>query len=949
MKLYLILFLCCIASLGKTQPYHHIKFNIGDDLDCNEIYYLFEDSHCNIWIGTNNGAIKYDGINFKRFNITDGMANNQVYRIGEFENGVIWFSSFEKITFFDGHNMKPFYFNSTLAKMTNPRIQRIDFIRDSTFLLNSESLGIIKIEGKNYKKEATLPPEKAFICLEKKLMQTQIDVFFMGKNLTFKNQEVPPNSPPFVCLEIDDSSSIFIYDKNAYFIDMNNLNITDIKQTKSRWVSLFKNSNNNIWLASLSDGIYKYNPTTYELTPHQIDILENKRISSFTQSSDGGYWVSTVSDGLYYFPNFDILSISDSRVNNKEIKKIYSNGKKVFLATNNTFLGEFCSSNRLQTIADFNSEFRDFAFNQHNELISVSKDYRVFNHSTKSKIDFLNHFYRKILFLKDGMYGISKYYVNYMKKGTIKETPLFHDVEFNPWSILKKNDTEFLIGSNSGLWLFNTINHKLTKIKTKSSELSASVKNISSGLGMTILSTTKGIRIEKGDKVIHVDKSNGLIDNICNHVLISPDSTVYVSTNKGLSIITHILDSRRRKILNLNMTNGLNSNLINSTCELNDTIYCATAAGVNYFNKNLNLIQYPPPLFIDSIVINQTSRKISDQYHLKSNENSIRIDFHTVSFRGEKKLYKYRILSIDTTWKTTSDHFLILSSLSPGNYPLEIKSIDQPHNTESTIRKINFFIDKPIYQKGWFIASFFLLFFLLFYLVFRYQIRQVRTKSQLKNEIVNIRQQALSAQMNPHFIFNSLNSIQSFILKNDKKGSNKYLAQFSKLMRLVLENSKNQLIPVQKEIEALEIYLALEVLRFKDKVSFEINIEPSIDLDSYKIPPLLLQPFIENAVWHGIMHKEGNGKITVLFKKQTNHLICIIEDDGIGRKNRKEIKTNNKVAHKSAGMDVTSQRIELGKKLFGQDFSFFIHDLVDENNKSIGTRVEIVIPKTTNK
>ena len=202
-------------------------------------------------------------------------------------------------------------------------------------------------------------------------------------------------------------------------------------------------------------------------------------------------------------------------------------------------------------------------------------------------------------------------------------------------------------------------------------------------------------------------------------------------------------------------------------------------------------------------------------------------------------------------------------------------------------------------------------------------------------------QKALSQQMNPHFIFNTLNSIQYYILQNDNLSSNKYLTKFARLMRLTLDNSQNNTIPVKDEIAALNLYLELESLRFEGKFEYKINVDSEIE--DYQIPTLLIQPFVENAIWHGLMHKEGNGFIEVNLKLINNQIFCTIEDNGVGRKKAKEIKANKSITHKSLGSKITENRLKLINSLFGSQMKIQYIDLENELGNSDGTRVEIVI------
>ncbi|MBI5539168.1 MAG: tetratricopeptide repeat protein [Bacteroidia bacterium] len=230
------------------------------------------------------------------------------------------------------------------------------------------------------------------------------------------------------------------------------------------------------------------------------------------------------------------------------------------------------------------------------------------------------------------------------------------------------------------------------------------------------------------------------------------------------------------------------------------------------------------------------------------------------------------------------------------------------------------------------------------YILVLYKGKQKRGK--LEKDLIQYMQKAVNQQMNPHFIFNTLNSIQYYLLNNDKISSSKYISKFSKLMRLTLDNSQTTLIPLFTEIEALQLYLELEQVRYKNKFQFELIIDNDIDVESTYIPPLIIQPHIENAIWHGLMHLENDkeGRINVKFENSNNILLCYIEDNGIGRKRAEEIKALYKPEHKSLGTKITNSRIEIINQMFNRKIEINYVDLYDINNNPKGTKVEILFP-----
>ena len=214
-------------------------------------------------------------------------------------------------------------------------------------------------------------------------------------------------------------------------------------------------------------------------------------------------------------------------------------------------------------------------------------------------------------------------------------------------------------------------------------------------------------------------------------------------------------------------------------------------------------------------------------------------------------------------------------------------------------------------------------------------------QQQLANYLLALK--GLRSQMNPHFIFNALNSVNNYIAKNDERAANRYLSDFSVLMRRVLENSEKDLIPLSEEVELLELYLKLEHARFPDKFDYSVEVHPELDVEAFEIPPMLLQPFLENAVWHGLRYKEDKGQLRVRINPLLASAISIeVTDDGIGRKKSARLKTKNQRRQKSQGMGNIAKRIEILNQMYGDRISVEISDL---NADGSGTRVLLKIRK----
>ncbi|PSR51913.1 hypothetical protein AHMF7605_28810 [Adhaeribacter arboris] len=241
-----------------------------------------------------------------------------------------------------------------------------------------------------------------------------------------------------------------------------------------------------------------------------------------------------------------------------------------------------------------------------------------------------------------------------------------------------------------------------------------------------------------------------------------------------------------------------------------------------------------------------------------------------------------------------------------------------------------------------------LIIIVLSFAFYRYRIRQVRRQEQLKTsfekQLAEVSITALRAQMNPHFLFNSLNSINNFIVKNKAEDAANYLTKFSRLIRLILTNSKLALVSLANELEAIRLYIQLENIRFNGRFSYSLEIQEGVDIEYFEIPPLLIQPYVENAIWHGLLHKEGKGHLKIKVYVQNAYLYVEVEDNGVGRKLAVELKSKSATKDKSMGMQITSERVEMLNKLKQQQATVEIIDQEDSNGNPLGTKVILKIP-----
>ena len=305
----------------------------------------------------------------------------------------------------------------------------------------------------------------------------------------------------------------------------------------------------------------------------------------------------------------------------------------------------------------------------------------------------------------------------------------------------------------------------------------------------------------------------------------------------------------------------------------------------------------------------------------------------------------------DTNYCDASRRFASYTRVPPGTYVFRLKASNSDGVWNEKGISFAIIINPPWWSTWWFrLGSILLISLIAWYIIFL-RLRNIHIRHEDEKRILEIEKQmfsleqtALRLQMNPHFIFNSLNSIQSVVIANDTDKAINYLAKFANLMRFILSHSQKPFVNLSDELKATEIYLDVERLRFDNKFNYAIEIDPVIDEEFLEIPPMILQPYIENAILHGLLNKEGVGKLNIqLMMMDKEYLKCVIEDNGIGREKAAEIRQRTGLHHKSKGMMITQKRLEILNKTNKDQVNVKIVDLKDENNQACGTRVELII------
>ncbi|MCG8330113.1 MAG: histidine kinase [Chitinophagales bacterium] len=445
----------------------------------------------------------------------------------------------------------------------------------------------------------------------------------------------------------------------------------------------------------------------------------------------------------------------------------------------------------------------------------------------------------------------------------------------------------------------------------------------------------------------------GTEKDIVQDVFISADGYIWVATNFGVKQIEHKLPLEESKVINVyDVNSGLITREANCVAVDSQHIFVGTNEGLTRINRNrMYYDSTAPRLYFDQMLVNGQEVEKDSVFHFTYEQNELEFFFTALSFKSFGDIqYEYQLEGADRTINATTNRSVRYSNLTPGTYTFKLIATDVQGIRSLPLKPLIIHIRPPWWETKLFYLLVVLAIALIVLSIYLWRVRVIKKQAEwetmINKQFAELELQALQAQMNPHFVFNSLGAIQYFIQSNRKELADDYLARFGHLMRLFLESSKNKFINLSDEIKLINLYIQLEQIRFKNSFDYQLKIDEDIHTHSTLVPSMLLQPFVENAINHGLFHKEEKGLLSIMFhQNEDDSLSCIIEDNGIGRERAGEIKSQSKKNYKSRATQITEERLDALRKFENYNIGFEIEDLYDEQQEARGTRVTIHIPE----
>lgn len=939
LKIILLVWIVVRVKSSFAQDYNYIHYTAKNGLASNTVYDVAQDDDGFLYFATDNGLSRFDGKEWKTFTVKDGLPDNEVLSLYYDKQKRLWLFMFNKkcCYFYKGR-----LFTDKNSEIVSKIVFNQPFLRvtydNGKRLIFSGIQDIYNIEENSVTKMWPAKPTDS---------KVQYAIFDTIKQKIF----LYTNDSIFL---VNNDSLIYLSKAklNLDWIDRKTIAqkiVSDTVTFFKRLKSTLKANQNNENFISTNNGCLYMNPHTEKITL----FLEGKKIGHHLSDVEGEQWFTTLDDGIYKLGSVNIQSYSNVKSRNVQCVAKYNNS----------------------ILAGLN--YGTVGYYQDNKFVTKSYQYLLDESKHGDNINRLSCMGQgingKMLLGFDGFlltHTSSKDFVD------VKILAAKSLLQLDSNTLLISNSTDCSIYDIGNMKLINTIYpHRSTystyfannyyvgtleglyKITPQKQQTYLGNNHPSLKRRITCLKTTKdylivatadsGIAILQNDKVIKIiTENNGLGSNICKTLFVH-NNTLYIGTVKGIAVYDM---SKWKVTTQFTSSDGLPSNIINAIYVDNDsTIYIGTPEGLTKFKEHDISQQSICNLVVENVVVsNQSLKSDSNNFSIKYNDNVV-FNFLAISFRSANKItYYYKLSELNTNYLSTTQRSINYQSLQAGTYTFELYAVNK-FGVRSKTYTCTFTVTPPFYKTWWFyLLELGLLTAIIWAIVYtRYRRKQKVYKqvSDFKVQLANMEQQALQSQMNPHFIFNSLNSIQQFVLKNDELSTNKYLASFSRLMRKTLDNSAQKTITLDNEIEYLNEYLQLELLRFNNSFTYKIVADNNIDIDFIQIPSMLLQPFIENAIRHGIRHKQaGVGHIEIQFKQVENILICSVIDNGIGRAASAELKLLEPLKHNSKAMNITAKRIELLNTELQEPIELEIIDLKDSNGNALGTQVNIKIP-----
>ena len=949
--------LICFGNLFSQNPY---AFTIDktNGLPSNSVFDIHQDKQGFMWFATGKGLCRYDGTNFKLFT-ADFQTSKSGSCIEEDKFGRIWYANFDGFLYYVEKGVL-----KALPQETSLGYFRFGILNNELYLIQPNAIVVFDLKTLKVKATHKITENVISACYttSKNFYVLGDFLYEIGNATTLKKYTLPNffhdelvgpimnNWNNKLIINSKSNNTCYTFE-NGVFSKLNLNNSAQFTQNTSV-------IEDDIWICT-PNGVYRNNFKTNQTTCY----LNEQNVSFVFKDKNHNYWISTLNNGILFIDDF-----SNNYIDLKPRPVSLSLGKnEIFIGAEKDLIYKL-DLKTLKTEQIFQTESNH----------SVTQ---IFSDTLTGKL-FFNSFKFRILDAKNNLKNefsiaikdVKKVDDKYFSFAASSVSGLFYS---NPnlkssWDFLfEKNknsnfegfNQSFLINNKNGKsttynafnnTIYYATNNGLIAVTNDGKTEELKFKNTT--LFLTKIQSYKDqiIGLSTAEQLYAINAKNEIVvfklpyfnsNEKFNRFVIINQYCYLFSAN---GIYEYDLETQKtHKIMSLGSDIEVTDLVLK-----NDLLYLATSKGIVIKNRTESGSFPMPKLIINEIQINGKRRELNQLKELKPSENDVTIDFSTLSFvPNENYGVTYKINNSDWKKLDMNDQTLKFSSLSPGIYNIQLAI--HLNNERVDLQSIQFEIKKPLWLNPIILLGFALIVLTLITSVYNFHIQKLKKRNELQLEKINLEKnlnqsklKAIKSQMNPHFFYNALNTIQSFILSNDKKQAVTYLSKFSNLTRTILEMTEKETISIAEEAKTLGLYLDIEQARFEEDFSYNILVDADVDTENCKIPTMLLQPYVENAVKHGLLHKQGKKIVTILFQKKKEIIEISIDDNGIGRQKSAELNALKNKNHHSFATEATENRIDLLNQYNQNNISIQYLDKTNLSNQPTGTTVVFEIPIT---
>lgn len=930
---FLILFPFVLCA---QQPSH---FVIGErELDGVDIYDILQTQSGEYLVSTNNGIYQFNGYEFQQIKC-DSLLGSSLFNLVEDWEGNVYTSNLNgqivrvkkgKCRIFCQLPDSLYYRDIHLAFDNGNRL-----VVNTNYNLVIDSNAVIQVRGKEgiYGRMNKRPSGGLeFYSSNDK------EIWSLNNGQTTRRKLEFVNEPDGV------SGHFFQFDGSEFFATSVEGRIYQLDETPKLVVDPAKftneqsfriyHTNELVWLASNSVGVYVLDSL---IQPKQSEpLFSTALISTITEDREGNILLGTFGKGIIVIPKF---STKDLHLPDRsEVISLEVYNDKLLLGTRKGEVLRMDTSNRFSVLRDKRVKSVEALYTlSKSELIIGEFDGVYIDSDRDIELEMQVGSVKDVSLVNDsitliatnqGVYSLNRRSLSYQ---LVNETNRRHYcVAQNP------NSGVVYAGSAEGLALIKPSGQH-HYVRVKGDKIMARDVLASASLASLYVATAEhGLLEFRSDTIFRIwNVTTGLLSDRVGQ-LRQYERQIIAATDNGVQVLDTKTDTWRY----FSNSSGLNTNRILDLEVLGSELFVVHSKGVQSLSLEQSQNTYTPTLTISEVFFGDSSVSVTSSVKLPSDVKKVGFKIVPNTLKHIPELtYYYKLQGAGTDWSHVSSEQNVVEfqSLASGQYTFLAKS--KWRGIESETVQFYFIVPTPFYRTWWFISLVFLVTLSVTTLAVVRRHRRLQFLARQENELISSKLTAIRSQMNPHFIFNALNSIQALVVKGDTKSSYKYLSSFSDLIRGALTNSESELVNFEDELKMLQHYVELEKLRFKNELNVEIVRN---GVEGILVPPMLIQPFVENAIKHGLLHKEGEKQLRIEFELG-EELVCTITDNGVGRKRANEIQERQGRKYTSFSTSAIERRFSILKRIHGEQLGFDVDDL-EENGISTGTKVILRIP-----